>query len=70
MAEPPDTPQETPASGYVGLATFCGLILTGIGGLAMGFAAVLFKEDWTAAGLFWIAAALSFGMLVNAFLRR
>ena len=68
-----DKPQESGdrrASGYVGLATYCCLLLSGIGGLGMGVLAVFAKDDYTAAGLFWIAAAISFGLLLNAFLRR
>jgi hypothetical protein len=75
--DPAETLQEARVPGYVGLATYCGLLLTGIGGIGMGVAAVFMAAEsqapgsfWIAAGLFWIAAALSFGMLVNAFLRK
>jgi hypothetical protein len=70
MSQQPEGPQDNKARGYVGLATFCCLLLTGVGGLGIGLAALFDKGDYTAAGLFWLAASISFGLLLNAFLRK
>ena len=42
--------------------------LAGLAGLAFGFIALL-SGNWPAAGPFFIAAAVAFGLLANAILR-
>lgn len=63
-----DTTERRRASGYIGWAVSC-LLLVGLVSLAAGLF-VGWNEEYNAAGLCFIASALSFGMLLNGLLRR
>lgn len=54
---------------YVGLAAQ-GLLLVGVANLVLAAAAVFREIDFVGAGVCGIASALSFGLLLNGFLRR
>jgi len=56
------------AERMVGNATY-GATVAGWGALFLGFANAL-TGSWSAAGTFFVAAALAFGLLSNALLRR
>ena len=60
--------QERQSNWLIGVATIGGIV-TGLGGLFAAFVAFIYGQ-WQAAGVCLIAAALAFGTLANAALRR
>lgn len=64
-----ESSETTPGSGFIGLALF-GLVGVGIASTFVAFVAIANKEDYVGAGTLAIAAALSFGQLLNAIVRR
>jgi hypothetical protein len=60
--------QARPGTGLVGLACFA-LCVVGVGPAVIAVCAVVDKVDYVGGGVFAVASALSFGLLLNGLLR-
>ena len=56
-------------SGFVGLAIIS-LCIVGVGSALGSLIAIAAKHDFVGAGVLAVASALSFGLMLNAFLRQ
>jgi hypothetical protein len=61
-------PRSKPFITIVGVSIYFGLIV-GLAGMILAVIAI-FSSEWLAAGVFFIASAIAFGLLANALLRK